>query len=213
MRILVADDHSIVRTGLKRMLEGEFPNVVVGEATTSRELLHAVKTEEWDVVILDIALGAESGLSALPRIKAARPNLPVIMLSMYGERQFVMRALADGASAYLTKEQAADEELFRAIRTVSTGRRYLGEALAEQIADHIAGGKSAKPGSPHDSLSSRELEVFLLLAAAKSVTEIAERLDLSVKTVSTYRSRILEKMVLESTAEIIQYAIRHGLVA
>ncbi|MBI1946916.1 MAG: response regulator transcription factor [Deltaproteobacteria bacterium] len=212
MRILIADDHSIVRTGLKRMLEGEFPDVVVGEATTSRELLQAVKAAEWDVLILDVALGAESGLSALPRLKEVRPNLPVIMLSMYGERQFVMRALAEGASAYLTKEQAADEELFRAIRTVRTGRRYLGEALAEQLADHLAGGKAAKPGSPHESLSSRELEVFLLLAAAKSVTEIAERLDLSVKTVSTYRTRILEKMGLESTAEIIQYAVRNGLV-
>lgn len=213
MRILIADDHSIVRSGLKRMLEGEFPDVVVGETTNCRELLQAVKGAEWDVLILDIALGAESGLSVLPRIKAARPSMPVIMLSMYGERQFVMRALADGASAYLTKEQAADEELFRAIRTVRTGRRYLGEALAEQLADHLAGGKAAKPGSPHESLSSRELEVFLLLAAAKSVTEIAERLDISVKTVSTYRTRILEKMALESTAEIIQYAVRNGLVA
>ncbi|OGQ25359.1 MAG: DNA-binding response regulator [Deltaproteobacteria bacterium RBG_16_71_12] len=212
MRILIADDHSIVRTGVKRMLEGEFPDVVVGEATTSRELLQAVTSAEWDVLILDVALGSESGLSALPRIKEVRPDLPIIMLSMYGERQFVMRALAEGASAYLTKEQAADEELFRAIRTVRTGRRYLGAALAEQLADHIAGRKGSKPGSPHESLSSRELEVFLLLAAAKSVTEIAERLDISVKTVSTYRTRILEKMALQSTAEIIQYAVRNGLV-
>lgn len=212
MKILIADDHSIVRAGLKRMLEGEFPELTVGEATCTRELLQAVKTTEWDVLILDVALGAESGLAALPRVKEARPRLPVVVLSMYGERQFVMRALADGASAYLTKEQAADEELFRAIRTVCTGRRYLGEALAEQLADHIAGGKSANSANPHQTLSSRELEVFLLLAAAKSVTEIAERLEISIKTVSTYRTRILEKMALESTAEIIQYAVRNGLV-
>lgn len=212
MKILIADDHSIVRSGLKRMLEGGFPDVVVGEATNTAELVAAVKGQEWDAVILDVALGAESGLTALPRIKELRPKLPVVVLSMYGERQFVMRALAEGASAYLTKEQAADEELFRAIRTVCAGRRYLGETLAEQLADHIAGGKSANPGSPHQTLSSRELEVFLLLAAAKTVTEIAERLDISVKTVSTYRTRILEKMALQSTAEIIQYAVRNGLV-
>lgn len=212
MRILVADDHSIVRSGLKRMLEGGFPDVIVGEATNTAELLAAVRDKEWDALILDIALGAESGLTALPRVKELRPKLPVIVLSMYGERQFVMRALADGASAYLTKEQAGDEELFRAIRTVCAGRRYLGMALAEQLADHIAGGKSANPGSPHQALSSRELEVFLLLAGAKTVTEIAERLAISVKTVSTYRTRILEKMGLQSTAEIIQYAVRNGLV-
>lgn len=212
MRILIADDHSIVRSGLKRMLEGGFPDVVVGEATNTVELLQAVKSKEWDAVILDVALGAESGLAALPRVKELRPKLPVVVLSMYGERQFVMRALADGASAYLTKERAADEELFRAIRTVCAGRRYLGEALAEQLADHIAGGSSSNPASPHQTLSSRELEVFLLLAAAKTVSEIAERLGISVKTVSTYRTRILEKMTLQSTAEIIQYAVRNGLV-
>ena len=155
MKILIADDHSIVRSGLKRMLEGGFPDVVVGEATNTAELVAAVKGQEWDAVILDVALGAESGLTALPRIKELRPKLPVVVLSMYGERQFVMRALAEGASAYLTKEQAADEELFRAIRTVCAGRRYLGETLAEQLADHIAGGKSANPGSPHQTLSSR----------------------------------------------------------
>lgn len=209
MRILIADDHMIVRSGLKHILELEFPDVVIGEATTSSELLNKARAERWDVVILDVALGAESGLSALPRLKAACRNLPVIVLSMYGERQFVVRALADGASAYLTKEQAADEDLFRAIRTVCAGRRYLGEALAEQLADHL--GKDHE-GKPHETLSSRELEVFLLLAAAKSVSEIAERLRLSVKTVSTYRTRILEKMSLESNAEIMQYAVRNGLV-
>lgn len=169
MRILIADDHSIVRAGLTRMLEGEFQNVVIGEATSCKELLQAIKAQDWGVLILDVALGAESGLGALPRVKEACPKLPVIVLSMYGERQFVMRALAEGASAYLTKERAADEELFRAIRTVCAGRRYLGEALAEQL-------------------------------------------GISVKTVSTYRTRILEKMQLETTAEIIQYAVRNGLV-
>lgn len=209
MKILIADDHMIVRSGLRRMLQVEFPDVVVGEATSCREVLEKAKSALWDAVILDVALGAENGLTVLPLLKAACPNLPVIVLSMYGERQFVTRALADGASAYLTKEQAADEELFRAIRTVCAGRRYLGEALAEQLADHWA---KDRKGKPHEALSGRELEVFLLLAAAKSVSDIAEQLGLSVKTVSTYRTRILEKMSLESNAEIIQYAVRNGLV-
>lgn len=208
MRVLLADDHTIVRSGLKRMLELEFADVVVGEATTPAELLDKAKAARWDVVILDVALGAENGLDALPKLKKASPSLPVIVLSMYGERQFIVRALAEGASAYLTKEQAADDELFKAIRTVCAGRRYLGETLAEQLADHLA---KDHGGKPHEALSSRELEVFLLLAAAKSVSEIAERLGLSVKTVSTYRTRILEKMSLASNAEIIQYAVRNGL--
>ncbi|MBI2569844.1 MAG: response regulator transcription factor [Candidatus Schekmanbacteria bacterium] len=209
MKILIADDHKIVRSGLKHILDLEFPDVVIGEATTCAELLNKVKAAQWDVVILDVALGAENGLSTLPKLKEACPKLPVIVLSMYGERQFVVRALADGASAYLTKEQAADAELFKAIRAVRAGRRYLGEALAEQLADHLA---KDHEGKPHEALSSRELEVFLLLAAAKSVSEIAERLHLSVKTVSTYRTRILEKMSLESNAEVMQYAVRNGLV-
>lgn len=208
MRVLIADDHMIVRSGLKRMLSAEFPGVVTGEVTTGRDLLEKAKAARWDVVILDVALGAENGLNVLPQLKKVCPGLPVIVLSMYGERQFIVRALAEGASAYLTKEQAADEELFRAIRAVCAGRRYLGEALAEQLADHLA---MDRGGKPHEALSGRELEVFLLLAAAKPVSEVAERLGLSVKTVSTYRTRILEKMSLETNAEIIQYAIRNGL--
>lgn len=209
MRVLIADDHSIVRSGLKRMLAVEYPDVVVGEATSCKDVLDLATTARWDVVILDVALGAENGLTVLPKLKAACPALPVIVLSMYGERQFVTRALAEGASAYLTKEQAADEDLFRAIRAVCSGRRYLGEALAAQLADHLARDRG---GRPHEALSSRELEVFLQLAAARSVSEIADRLGLSVKTVSTYRTRILEKMSLGSNAEIIQYAVRNGLV-
>jgi two-component system, NarL family, invasion response regulator UvrY len=209
MRILIADDHAIVRSGLRHTLELEFPDVVIGEATTGGELLDLAKAAPWDVVILDVALGAENGLDTLPRLKAACPRLPVVVLSMYGERQFVVRALAEGASAYLTKEQAAEEELFKAIRTVCAGRRYLGQALAGQLADHLAHDHG---GKPHEALSGRELEVFLLLASARSVSDIAERLRLSVKTVSTYRTRILEKMSLASNAEIIQYAIRNGLV-
>jgi len=209
MRILVADDHAIVRSGLRRILGTEFAGAVIGEASSRDELLAKVKAERWDVVILDVALGADNGLDALPLLRDLAPGLPVIVLSMYGERQFVVRALAEGASAYLTKEQAGDEELFRAVRAVVAGRRYVGEKLAEQLADHLAKDRGSRP---HESLSARELEVFLLLAAARSVSEIGERLHLSVKTVSTYRTRILEKMSLASNAEIIQYAVRNGLV-
>lgn len=209
MKVLIGDDHSIVRAGLKRILQLEFPDVVIGEAANGGDLLARAKAEPWDVLILDVALGPENGLSTLPALRKARPELPVIVLSMYGDRQFVLRALADGASAYLTKEQAADKDLIKAIRTVCSGRRYLSDCLAEQLIDNLARNRS---GKPHETLSSRELEVFLLLAAARSVSDIAERLGLSVKTVSTYRTRILEKMSLKSNAEIIQYAIRSGLV-
>lgn len=208
MRVLIADDHTIVRSGLKHILELEFPGVEVGQATSVAELYERAAVGKWDVVILDVSLGAESGLGALPRLKTLYPQMPVVVLSMHGERQFVVRALADGASAYLTKEQAADEELFRAIRAVCAGRRYLGEALAGQLADHLAHDRG---GRPHERLSSRELEVFLQLAAGRPVSEIADHLNLSVKTVSTYRTRILEKMSLSSNAEIIQYAVRNGL--
>lgn len=208
MHILLADDHLIVRSGLRRILELEFEGVQVGEAANVREVREQLPAAPWDVLILDVSLAGANALDLLPELKRARPDLPVIMLSMYGERQFVQRALAAGASAYLTKEKAGDDELFRAIRTVRAGRRYLGEAVAEQLADQLAGNHH---GAPHEGLSARELEVFLQLAAARSVSDIAETLGLSVKTVSTYRTRILEKMQLASNAEIIQYALRHGL--
>lgn len=208
LRILLADDHGIFRAGLRRILEGEFPGVEIGEAGSTGETLELVKREVWDLLVLDISMAGESSLTILPSLKQARPRLPVVMLSMYGERQFVIRALKAGASAYLTKEHAPDE-LLRAIRAVLAGRRYVGEALAEQLADHLA---SPGKGEPHEALSPREFEIFLLLAAAKSVSEIAAQLGLSVKTVSTHRSRLLEKMELHSNAELMQYAIRNGLV-
>ena len=153
--------------------------------------------------------GGHNTLNDLPGIRAGHPRLPVVVVSMYGERQFVIRALRAGASAYVTKERAP-EELLRAIRSVLAGRRYLGDDLAGQLADHLAEGGA---GNPHERLSPRELEIFLLLASARSVSEIAAQLGLSVKTVSTYRTRLLEKTGLRSNAEVMQYALRHGLVA
>lgn len=212
MRILLAEDHAIVRSGLRRILRMEFPDAIVGEATTCAELLALSRAERWDVVILDVSLAGENSLDTLPALKRDRPDLPVIVLSMYGERQFVRRALVAGASAYLTKDHAGDEELFTAIRAARAGRRYIDAALAEHLADHLASSGRAGSGEPHEALSARELEVFLRLASARSVKDIAEQLSLSIKTVSTYRTRILEKMGLTSNAELIQYALRRGLV-
>lgn len=208
LRILLADDHAMFRSGLRRILEAEFPGASVGEAATIAELLERAGQGTWDVLLLDISMGGQNSLNVLPSLKERHPRLPVVVISMYGDRQFVIQALRAGASAYLTKERAP-EELLRAIRTVLAGRRYVGDDLAAQLADHLAAGGTA---SPHESLSPRELEIFLLLASARSVSEIAAQLELSVKTVSTYRSRILEKMALRSNAELMQYAVRHGLV-
>lgn len=207
MRILLADDHAMFRAGLTRILKEEYPQAVIGEANTCGELLNILQHEAWDVLILDISMGGQSSLNVLPDIKKHRPGLPVIVLSMYEERQFVIHALRAGALAYLTKERAS-EELFRAIRAVVSGRRYLPETVAEQMADYLA---LDKPEKPHESLSPREYEIFLLLSSAQSVSQIAEKLALSVKTVSTHRSRILEKMGFDSNAQMMRYAITHGL--
>ncbi len=207
LRILLADDHAMFRSGLRRILEAEFPDLSVGEAATTAELLSEVERQPWDVLLLDVSRAGQNALNVLPAVKGRRPRLPVIVLSMYGERQFVIRALRAGASGYLTKERAP-AELLHAIRSVLAGRRYVAEDLAAQLADHLAGGGE---GDPHESLSPRELEIFLLLASARSVSEIAAQLALSVKTVSTHRTRILEKMGLRSNAELMQYAVRHGL--
>lgn len=207
-RMLLADDHAILRSGLRRILEEAFPGVQVGEAGNAEEILETLQRSEWDLVVLDVGLPGRSGLDLLPELKAQRPKMPVVMLSMYAEQPFALRALKAGASAYLTKEHA-DEELILAIRTVLTGRRYIGASLAEQLAAHVA---LDEQRPPHELLSGREFEVFRAIASARSVSEIAEELGLSVKTVSTYRSRILEKMQLGSNAEIMQYAMRHSLV-
>lgn len=208
MRIVLIDDHAILRAGLKRILEDEFPRSVIGEAGDADEALQVLASADWDLVVLDISLPGRSGLDLLPDIRGKYPSLGVIVLSSFGDQQFAVRALREGAAAFLTKERAA-QELIDAIRAVSEGRRFVGAALAEQLAALIA---SDRPRSPHEALSSREFEVFRLIASAKGPTEIAEELGLSVKTVSTYRARVLEKMSMSSNAELMQYAMRHGLV-
>jgi DNA-binding NarL/FixJ family response regulator len=209
VRILIVDDHAILRAGLKRILEDEFANVAVGEAGSADEAASELAGGTWDVVLLDISLPGRSGLDLLPDVKRDHPATPVIVLSSFGDQQFAVRSLRMGASAFLTKERAA-RELIDAIRTVVAGRRYVSAELAEQLAALVA---ADRPQSPHETLSSREFEVFRLIACAKTVSEIGVELGLSVKTVSTYRTRVLEKMGMSSNAELMQYAIRHGLVS
>lgn len=208
MRVLLADDHAMVRSGLRRIIADAYPDAIVGEVGSCTELRKQIRDENWSVLVLDIALEDRNSLDLVPELREFRPHMPVVVLSMYGERQFIVRAMRAGVSAYLTKDRAP-EELLQAIRSVLQGKRYLSEGVAAELADHVA---LAGSEALHELLSPREYEVLLLLAAARSVSEIAAQLNLSVKTVSTYRSRILEKMGMSSNAQLMRYAMRHGLV-
>lgn len=210
MRILIADDHVIVRSGLRRIVTDAFPGATIGEVGSCNELRDKVREASWSVLVLDIALKDENSLELVPELRELRPHMPIIVLSMYGEQQFVVRALRAGVSGYLTKDRAP-EELLQAIHSVLEGKRYLSETVAGTLADHVALAGSGTEAL-HELLSPREYEVLLLLAAARTVSEIAVQLHLSVKTVSTYRTRILEKMGMSSNAQIMRYALQHGLV-
>ena len=208
IRALIADDHAVVRQGLKQIL-GDTPEMLVaGEAANGQEVLDKVRAETWDVVVLDISMPDRSGLDILKQLRSERPNLPVLVLSMHSEDQYAMRVLKAGASGYLTKDSAADE-LVKAIRKVVSGGRYVSSFLAEKLALEI-GADSNK--LPHETLSDREFQVLRLIAAGNSVTEIAAELYLSPKTVSTYRARLLQKMNLGTNAELIHYAIQNHLI-
>jgi two-component system invasion response regulator UvrY len=197
-----------VRQGLKQIL-GDTPEMLVaGEATNGQEVLDKVRAEPWDVVVLDISMPDRSGLDILKQLRSERPKLPVLVLSMHSEDQYAMRVLKAGASGYLTKDSAPDE-LVKAIRKVVSGGRYVSSFLAEKLAFEIGTDSSRLP---HETLSDREFQVLRLIAAGKSVTEIAAELYLSVKTVSTYRARMLEKMNLGTTAELIHYAMQNHLI-
>jgi len=208
IRVLIADDHAVVRQGLKQIL-GDTPEMVVaGEATNGQEVLDKVRAEAWDIVVLDISMPDRSGLDILKELQSERPKLPVLVLSMYSEDQFAVRVLKAGARGYLAKDSAPDE-LVKAIRKVVSGGTYVSAFLAEKLAFEI-GTDSSK--LPHEALSDREFQVLRLIAAGKSVTEIAAELSLSVKTVSTYRARLLQKMNLTTNAELIHYAIQNRLI-
>ena len=208
IRALIADDHAVVRQGLKQIL-GDTPEMVVaGEATTGQEVLDKVRAETWDVVVLDISMPDRSGLDVLKQLRSERPKLPVLVLSMHSEDQYAVRVLKAGASGYLTKDSAPDE-LVKAIRKVVSGGTYVSSFLAEKLAFEIGIDSSRLP---HETLSDREFQVLRLIAAGESVTEIAAELYLSVKTVSTYRARMLEKMNLTTNAELMHYAMQNHLI-
>jgi DNA-binding NarL/FixJ family response regulator len=208
IKILVADDHTIVREGLKQIVGDVGDMVVADEAGNGQEALQKIREGDYDVILLDISMPGRSGLEVLKDIRTEKPKLPVLILSMHSEEQYAVRALRAGASGYLTKASAPDE-LIGAIRKVSRGRKYVTASLAEKLALELDA-DADKP--PHEMLSDREYQVMLMLASGKSVKEIADELCLSVKTISTYRSRILEKMNMKKNAELTLYAIQNHLV-
>lgn len=208
LKILIADDHALIREGLKKILKGEQDINVVSEAQNAREVIQEVRNQELDVVILDISLPGKSGLELLKDLKLEYPKLPILILSMHPEDRFAVRALKAGAAGYVTKESAV-EELVKAIRKVVNGRKYVSPSLAEKLALNLEA-DTTRP--PHESLSDREYQVMCLIAVGKSVREIAGELFLSISTVNTYRARILEKMNMKTDAEMIRYAVQNQLV-
>ncbi|MBP2680479.1 MAG: response regulator receiver, LuxR family [Candidatus Krumholzibacteriota bacterium] len=209
MRVLIVDDHAIVRKGLEQILADAHKDVVIGEATNAEDAIQLVDQGEWDVVILDISMPGRSGLDALKEMKRIKPAVPVLVLSIHPEEQYATRVLRAGASGYMTK-QTAPEELLTAIDKVTAGGKYVSALLAERLASDLETEAGEFP--PHKRLSDREYEVLLLIASGHTITEIADKLTLSVKTISTYRARILEKTGLTSNAALVQYAMTYGLV-
>lgn len=207
MKILLVDDHLVVRQGVKQILADEFPLAVFGEAENAAQAIRSVQQQEWTILLLDLTLPDRGGLETLADLKALRPLLPILVLSMHPEVEFAARALKAGASGYLTKQSAA-EEMIAAVRKALAGGRYITAALAEKLAaDLVDGG----PRPLHEELSNREYQTFRLLAGGKTVKEIASILGVSGKTVSTYRARVLEKLKLKSTIDLVRYAIHHRL--
>ncbi len=208
-KILIVDDHEVVRDGIKRIFEDHPGAAVFGEANAPPEALRLVRDEDWDVVILDISLGGRNGIELLKEFKQARPRLPVLILSMHSEEQYARRAFKAGAAGYITKD-CPRAELASAINKVIEGGRYVSPALAEKLVIDLGRGTD-RPA--HETLSDREFEVMRLIASGKTVGEIAEMLSLSDRTISTYRSRLLEKMGMKTNAEITHYAIQNKLVS
>jgi two-component system invasion response regulator UvrY len=208
MRVLIADDHAVFRRGLRETLTEAFSKVTFGEARTAQETLEHVRRQDWDVVILDISMPGKSGLDILDDLKRLRPKLPILLLSMHPEQQFARRALKAGAAGYLTKD-GVPEELKVAIKKIVVGGRYVSATLAEKLAVDLREGADLPL---HELLSDREFQVLRMIASGKTVKEIGEELFLSVKTVSTYRARILEKTGMKTNAELIRYALQSQLV-
>ncbi len=208
VRILVVDDHFVVREGLKSILLDRYRSVQFGDASNEQEALEKVWNEEWDVVLLDINLPGRNGLEVMRELKRAKPKLPVIILSVYPEDQFAIRALKLGAASYIRKDSAGSE-LVQGVEAVLNGGKYITPSVAEKLATHL---EHDGHGAPHEALSDREYQVMCLLGSGKTVKEIGNRLSLSVKTISTYRTRILEKMSMRHNADLMRYVMANGLI-
>ena len=208
IKILIADDHAIVREGLKQILSESPDLVIVAEASTGQEVIDKVGKNDLDLVVLDISMPGRGGMDILKEVKSLKPKLPVLILSMYPEEQYAVRVLKSGASGYLTKE-SAPVELVKAIRQISQGKKYISPSLAEKLAVDL---EVSSDKLPHETLSDREYQVMCMIASGKTLKEIADELSLSIKTISTYRSRILEKMNMRTNAELTHYAVKNRLV-
>ena len=206
-RILIADDHEIIRRGLRQILTDEFPKLQVGDAANARDAVEAVRKQAWDAVLLDINMPGRSGLDVLEELKRLRPAMPVVVLTAFPEEDYAVRAFKLGASGYVSKESASDE-LLAALRKALAGGRYVTASLAEKLAASVAGDA---PSVPHETLSNRELQVLRLIAQGRTIKEVAAELSLSEKTIGTYRTRLSEKMGLSTNVELARYAFRHKL--
>lgn len=208
IRVLIADDHAIIRQGLKQILSDTEDMEVSGEADGGIPAVQMIREHQYDVVLMDVSMPDRNGIDTLKLIKKEMPRLPVLMLSMHPEEQYAIRALRAGAAGYLSK-QGAPEQLVTAIRQVASGKKFVSAAVAEELANAI-GEDLERP--PHEKLSDREYQTLVMISSGKTLTQIAEQLNLSVKTVSVYRARLLEKMKLRNNAELTHYGLKHGLV-
>jgi DNA-binding NarL/FixJ family response regulator len=209
MHILIADDHAIVRKGIRQLLLEEYPLAIIEETGDGNSLVAKASTEKWDVVICDLDMPGRSGLDAMLQIKEISPKLPVLIMSIYPEEQYAKRLLKAGAAGYVSKD-AATEELAKAVRMVLQGRKYVSPVVAALIAEDMGQGSADR--APHEALSNREFEIFKMIASGRSVSEIADKLSLSTTTVSTHRARILAKMCMRTNSELIRYALDNKLI-
>ena len=208
LKILIADDHAVVRKGLKQILLEEYPSADIGEVGDAESLIAEVVKNNWDIVISDMSMPGRSGLDALTQIKQIAPQIPVLIMSMYPEDQYALRVLKAGASGYLGKENI-HSDIIKAIQTVQLGKKFITPSIAEKLANALGDDKDLQP---HETLSDREFEVLKLLSSGKAVTDIATQLSLSATTVSTYRSRIMEKMNMHTNAELTRYSLENKLI-
>ena len=208
LKILIADDHAIVRKGLKQILSNNADMTVAGEAASGAQALEMIRNEDWDVVLLDISMPDGNGLDTLKQVKKEKPDLPILMLSIYPEDQYAIRTIKAGVSGYLTKD-SAPEELVEAIRKVARGGKYISASLSEKLAEYL---ENKSERALHENLSDREYQVMVMIAAGKTVSQIAEEMCLSAKTISTNRSRALAKMGMDNNSQFTHYAVKQGLV-